>query len=251
MTSESPCDTKPQLISTGTATVMAITDSELNLSSPTDQTEQALTRVARKRRDTRLRIINEAERLMRTKPIDLVTIQDITDAADVGHGTFYLHFKSKYEVLIPVIEREAIRWDEIIQAHVVDSDDPAVVFGSSARYMARIITADPLWRWFLQHSGVPVEDMRNTVGKFGARDFGRGLLSGRFNVPDLGIASSFMLGGFVNGLLGCIEADDPEKAIDQMLELFLRVVGLDPEEARQIANLPLPALREPQLPSSR
>ena len=202
----------------------------------------SLSRVERKRRNTRDRIVREAESLMRSRPIDEITIQDITDAADIGHGTFYLHFKSKYEVLIPIVEQEAIRWDEIFQQRVSDVDDPAIVLACSSRYMARVIVADPLWRWFLQHSGVPVDDMRQAIGRFGARDFGRGLMSGRFKVPELTIASSFMLGGFVNGLLASFDSADQNRTIDQMVELFLRVVGLEPEEAEKIANLPLPKL---------
>jgi AcrR family transcriptional regulator len=206
-----------------------------------DETD-SLSRVERKRRDTRDRIVREAESLMRSRPIDDITIQDITDAADIGHGTFYLHFKSKYEVLIPIVEQEAIRWDEIIQRRVSDVDDPAVVLASSSRYMARVIVADPLWRWFLQHSGVPVDDMRQAIGRFGARDFGRGLMSGRFHVPELTIATSYMLGGFVNGLLASFDSANPNRTIDQMVEMLLRVIGLELEEAERIANLPLPKL---------
>ena len=204
---------------------------------------ESLSRVERKRKDTRERIIRQAEYLMRKQPIDELTIQDFTDAAGIGHGTFYLHFKSKYEVLIPIVEQEARRWDKIIQSQMSDIDDPAIVLASSSRYMARVIAADPLWRWFLQHSGVPVEDMRHAIGRFGARDFGRGLMSGRFNVPELTIASSYMLGGFVSGLLASFDSADPNRTIDQMVEMFLRVVGLESEEAARIANLPLPELR--------
>jgi AcrR family transcriptional regulator len=209
---------------------------------PIENGQVSLTCVERKRRDTRDRILRQAEVLMRSRPVDEVTIQDITEAADIGHGTFYLHFKSKYEVLIPIIRQEAIRWDEIIQERLSDSQDPAIVLASSSRYMARIIAADPLWRWFLQHSGMPVEDMRKSVGRFGVRDFTRGLVSGRFKVPELGIASRFMLGGFVAGVLASFDSAEPDKTIDQMVEMFLRTIGLDCDEAARIANLPLAEL---------
>ncbi|NKB98809.1 MAG: TetR family transcriptional regulator [Pseudomonadales bacterium] len=206
-----------------------------------DKPEQ-LSRVDRKRRDTRERIIREAEVLLRSRPVDEVTIQDMTEAADVGHGTFYLHFKSKFEVLIPIIEREAIRWDEIVQRQFADGEDPAVVLASSTRYMARAISADPLWRWLLQHSGVPVEDMRHAIGRFGTRDIRVGLKSGRFSVPELGTASSFLLGGFVNGLLASFNSSDPDRSIDQIAEMFLRSVGLETDEAQTLARQPLPPL---------
>ena len=64
-------------------------------------------RVERKRQAARERIIQAAERLMRSRPVEEVTISDITSAADVGHGTFYLHFSSKYEVLVPIVQAVA------------------------------------------------------------------------------------------------------------------------------------------------
>lgn len=215
------------------------------MTNPNDSIEvdrpaaRTLSRVERKRRETRARIISAAEELMRKQPIDEITIQDMTQAADVGHGTFYLHFKSKYEVLVPIIQQEAVKWDGVIQDSVIDLADPAEVMAFSARHMARIISADPLWRWFLRHSGVPVDDMREAIGRFSARDFGRGLMSGRFNVPEITVASSFMFGAFVSALLTSFDAADPDKSIDQVVEMILRVIGLDAEEAQTIAHQPL------------
>ena len=208
----------------------------VELDSPVDK---PMSRAERKRRETRARIISAAEGLMRKQPIDEITIQDMTEAADVGHGTFYLHFKSKYEVLVPIIQQEAIKWDGVIQDSVISLGDPAEVMAFSARHMARIISADPLWRWFLRHSGVPVDDMREAIGRFSARDFGRGLMSGRFNVPEITVASSFMFGAFVSALLTSFDAEDPDKSIDQVVEMILRVIGLDAAEARAIAHQPL------------
>jgi len=198
-----------------------------------------LSRIDRKRRDTRERIVEHAEKLMRHNPVNEITIQDITEAADIGHGTFYLHFKSKYEVLIPIVQRVAARWDRVIQANLQDIEDPAEVMAFSARHMGRMIVADPLWRWFLQHSGVPVEDLKSTLGRYSARDFGKGLLNGRLKVPELAISSSFLFGGFVNALLQSFDSDNPEKTIDVVVEMMLRLVGLDIEEAALMAHKPL------------
>ena len=119
---------------------------------------------------------------MREQAIEDVTIGDITSAADVGHGSFYLHFNSKYEVLLPIVRAAAEKWDGEIQAHLGDRDDPAEVVGLSTRYMARLLHGDPLWRWLLKEGGLPLELVKDAIGRFSARDFGRGLLSGRFQV---------------------------------------------------------------------
>ena len=145
--------------------------------------DEGLSRVERKRRDARLRIIRAAEELMAAQSVDAVTIADITRAADVGHGSFYLHFKSKYEVLIPVIQERAAAWDAFVQGHLSEIDDPARVVAFTARHMARAALRDPLWRWFLTHSGLPIDDMRAAIGRFGARDFRAGFESGTWKRP--------------------------------------------------------------------
>lgn len=198
-------------------------------------------RVDRKRRIARERIIAAAETLMRSRPIDEITISDITSAADVGHGTFYLHFKSKNDVLIPITRAMAERWDESIQA-AHSAKDPAEVVAVSARLMGRAVTADPLWRWMLKHSGMPIDDIRHAIGRFAARDFGRGFQSGRFKVSHLATANSFMIGGFVTCLMGGFDSDDPGVIIDHMAELLLRTLGLDIAEAAKIAHQRLPPL---------
>ena len=204
----------------------------------------ALTRVERKRRDTRARIIAGAERLISERPVDEITIQNVTEAADVGHGTFYLHFKSKYEVLVPIIQKRAEFWDTRVQRNFGNLEDPAEIMAFAARHMARVALKDPLWRWFLEHSGVPVEDMRAAIGTFSARDFGKGLISGRFQVPDLAVTTSFMFGAYVNTLLTCLNIEEPGEAVDQMVEMMLRVVGVAPGEAAEIAHRPLAPLSE-------
>ena len=55
-------------------------------------------RVARRRAQTRERIFIEAMRLFAERGFDRVTVADITEAADVGKGTFFTHFPSKRDV---------------------------------------------------------------------------------------------------------------------------------------------------------
>ena len=222
-----------------TATCMP---SNTEAAAPTD----TLSRVQRKRKNARARILSAAEQLMREGPVDAVTIAQITDAADVGHGTFYLHFKSKYEVLVPIIGRYAALWDGRVQQSLAGETDPARVLATSARLMARITLEDPLWRWFLAHSGVPVEDMRSAVGAFSTRDFQRGIDSGRFDVPNNQVMRHFVLGAYVNTLLASLTLDHPGPDIDAMAELILRTAGLDHAEAAQIAHAPLPAVTPPE-----
>jgi len=206
-------------------------------------------RAERKRRETRQRLVDAAEVLMLEAdgPIDDVQIKHITEAADVGHGTFYLHFKSKYEILVPIVQARAARWDELIQAKVRGLADPAEVVSYSGRQMSRFIQRDPLWRWFLKNSGVPVREIQAAIGRFTARDLSRALSMDRFNVPDVRVAGNFLFGAYVSSLLASFDADDPDEVIDQTMELVLRVLGIGDDEARQLAHRPLDPISEDEL----
>ncbi len=58
-----------------------------------------LTRHQRQRLRTRKQLIQAAVELTLEKGYEAVTVQDITDRADLGRGTFYVHFKDKEDVL--------------------------------------------------------------------------------------------------------------------------------------------------------
>ena len=197
----------------------------------------SLTRVERKRQEARARIIDAAAALFRDRGVDAVTIQDITAAADVGHGTFYLHFKTKSEVLLPIMVEEAARLDARVQRHLQGSSDPAEILATSSRYIGARIVRDDLWRWLLRHSGVPSESLREAFGRFSERDYSAGLKSGRFVAADARTAAIYCFGGYVSVLLACLDADDPAPMIDQAAETMLRVLGVDAEEAAAIARL--------------
>lgn len=56
-------------------------------------------RVERRRAATRERLVSTALTLFATHGIYDVTVEDITEAADVGKGTFYQHFPSKAAII--------------------------------------------------------------------------------------------------------------------------------------------------------
>lgn len=56
-------------------------------------------RVERKRAMTRERLVDTALALFAKQGIYVTTVEDITDAADVGKGTFYQHFPSKTAII--------------------------------------------------------------------------------------------------------------------------------------------------------
>src|SRR6202171_4309032 len=64
-------------------------------------------RFDRRREKTRLDLIQAAERVISSKGYHQTRIADIATEADVGLGTFYLHFKTKTETFIEQNEHGA------------------------------------------------------------------------------------------------------------------------------------------------
>jgi AcrR family transcriptional regulator len=60
---------------------------------------QGMGRRQRRAAETRLRLFRSALQLFAERGFANVTVEDITEAADVGKGTFFNYFESKYHVL--------------------------------------------------------------------------------------------------------------------------------------------------------
>lgn len=60
---------------------------------------QTITRHQRRRLETRRKLQQALQELVLEKGYESVSIQEITDRADLGRGTFYVHFHDKEELL--------------------------------------------------------------------------------------------------------------------------------------------------------
>ena len=69
----------------------------------TDQTTKT-GRSARRASGTRKKLLDSAADMFNTVGFDACTIEDITERADVGKGTFYRHFEDKYAIITTLVE---------------------------------------------------------------------------------------------------------------------------------------------------
>lgn len=197
------------------------------------------TRSQRRRAGTRARIVEAAERLMRERGVEAVTIHDITEAADVGHGTFYLHFKTKGEVLRPVIDRLAESVHARVDRATHGAEDPALRLATGIRVALRAIASDPLWNWYVFQSGTPFRRLAEGMGAPPVEDMNRGVASGRFFVTDLRATWSFVDGAMIGVLNAWRQGLLGEDAAETTAALVLRSLGVGVEEANRIASEPL------------
>jgi AcrR family transcriptional regulator len=193
-------------------------------------------RVARRRAMVRKRLLEVAERLMDERGVDGVTIDDIADAADIARRSFYHHFASKHEVLVPIARARTKTLNRRIDRLVATIDDPADVMATAMRHALRETAADPLCRWFILYSGLPHERLAEGMGESGVRDMIRAVEAGRFHVGNPEVVRLLLSGTFVAVASARVEGHLDDEDIDDAVEHLLRMFGLNVTEAHSIAH---------------
>jgi AcrR family transcriptional regulator len=199
-------------------------------------------RLDRRKARTRQALIDAAVGLIAEGRGQQASIQEITDAADIGFGSFYNHFESKEQLFQTASTGVLDRWAQMIDAATAGLSDPAERFSMGLRISGRLAWAHPEIAGFITGAGLELVDAPSGLAPHALRDIRAGQATGRFTVPDAEIALSSVAGGLL-GLLRLHERHRgrvTESSVDQLVEACLRLLGLRGAEARRIARLPLP-----------
>ena len=199
-------------------------------------------RLDRRKARTRQALIDAAVRLIAEGRGDRASVQEITEAADVGFGSFYNHFDSKEQLFETASGEVLERWGQMIDRACAGISDPAELFAVSFRISGRLGWTHPEIGRFLTGAGLDVLDDARGLAPRALRDIRAGQVAGCFTVPDAEIALSAVAGGLL-GLLR-LRQRHPERvqeaAVDQLAEAVLRLLGVAAPEAARIAALDLP-----------
>jgi len=82
-----------------------------------------MSRMDRRKLRTRRQLMDALLSLMFTRDYDAITVQDITDTADLGRATFYLHYKDKHELLMSTMQMLMNDLIEHVEAEKSKLDD--------------------------------------------------------------------------------------------------------------------------------
>jgi len=208
--------------------------------APADATRSS--RLDRRKARTRQALIDAAVELIATGRGDRASIQEITEAADIGFGSFYNHFQSKDELFATASAEVLERWGQMIDKACGGVTDPAEIFAVSFRISGRLGWTHPGMARFITGSGLSLLDARTGLAPRALRDIQAGQKAGCFAALDADVAISAVAGGLI-GLLR-LSQDHPERmheqVVDQLAEAILRLLGVPADEAVRLATLPIP-----------
>ncbi len=94
-------------------------------------------RFERRKQRTRDDLLAAATRVLSAKGVHATKIADIAEAADVGVGTFYLHFDTKDALFDAVVEDAVARLKATVDAARAGMDDPVEQSRAAMRAMCR------------------------------------------------------------------------------------------------------------------
>jgi AcrR family transcriptional regulator len=195
-------------------------------------------RLERRKAQTRAALIDAARALLTSRDPAGVSIQEITDAADVGFGSFYNHFPSKQELFDLAVASVADEHRSLIRAATTGLTDPAEQLAVAVRLTARFPRTHPSSARIIDRAGLsypgawPIDELRHAHAV------------GRLCFDDAEVAFACVNGSLLGVLRNSLRAGDPgavDQAADRLAIGLLRMFGLVEGDARKVVGRPLPA----------
>lgn len=212
------------------------------MSSPsTRASAEPARRSDRRRERTRQKLITAARGFLLNPAYAERSIADITEAADVGLGSFYNHFASKDELYAAAVNEVLDEHGALLDATKPDAADPATAIAMAIRSTARLIFTNPELAQILATQGMAILDSESGVIPRVRSVIAAGIRSGRFVDTDPDVLLSAIIGSLLAGLhlwLSDRHAVD-ERWCNELAERLLVLCGVPPAEARSLSQSPL------------
>ncbi|WP_420540841.1 TetR/AcrR family transcriptional regulator [Mycolicibacterium septicum] len=200
-------------------------------------------RLERRKQRTRAALIGAAQSFIAAGKLN-APVLEITQAADVGMGSFYNHFDSKEQLFDAAVAEVLDAHGALMDRLTEDLDDPAEVFAGSFRLTGRLFRRRPQESQIMLANGLQLLASDRGLAPRARRDIEAGARAGRFVVDDPDLALAVAAGALMG--LGRLLRDQPDRddaaAADKVTEDVLRMLGMDAAEAAEICRRPLPDL---------
>lgn len=200
-----------------------------------------VSRLERRKQRTRAALVRAAQTFIAEGRLN-APVLEITQAADVGMGSFYNHFASKEELFEAAITEVLDIHGAILDEYTASIDDPAETFATCFRLTGRLFRRRPQESSVLLANGMALLMSDRGLAPRALRDIKAAVAAGRFRVEDpelsLAVAGGALLG--LGNLLRAHPERDDEAAADSVTRQVLLLLGMTPDEAADVCRRPLP-----------
>ena len=195
------------------------------------------TRTDRRRERTRGKLTDATRELIAEKGVAGLRIQEITERADVALGSFYNHFDSKEAVVEAVIAESLESMTQTLAADPLE--DAAELVSVAVRRFVGLAYTDPEFAAVVVHLNHADALFGVAVHPAARMAVQRGIAEDRFDVPDLEVAVTGILGGALAVMRAIVDGRLGKNAETKYAEAALRSLGVSPEDAAEVVRRPL------------
>lgn len=206
-----------------------------------DGQTQPQNRLERRKQRTRLALLRAAQSFIAEGKLN-APILEITQAADVGMGSFYNHFQSRDELFAAAVTDVLDAQGDLLDQLTESLTDPAERFACRYRLCGRLFRQQPQESRIMLSIGLSLLSSDLGLAPRARRDIAAATTAGRFKVSDPDIALA-VAGGALLGL-GQLLLDQPDRddapASDEVTRDVLRLFGMTARQAQHLTSQPLP-----------
>lgn len=190
----------------------------------------------RRRGKTRQKLVAAAKTVMANAPAEAVTIDQITQSANVGRGSFYNHFSSMDDLFASTLEDLISDIGHSFAAGRRAFDDIADFAAWSIQFLVQRAVDDPQLGWFIANNVKSQPLLKAHIDPRARAAVIHGAQEGRFQLPDPELWLSIGMASTTAFIRGCLEG---RFVVTQSVDLaasILQAAGLSRSEAKQIAR---------------
>lgn len=206
-----------------------------------------------KRERTRRELMRAAMAVLNQRGVAATTAQEVAAAAGVANGTFYNYFATREELFDAIVLWLADSYSRHIDESYAHIEDGAERMAIGNRRYVLFAVESPDWA----RLAIGLEDAGASlllhIGQYPLRDLRLGLKQKRFRVASEAAAMDLIAGTVQQAMRRVLAGDAGKAHAIATATTVLRGLGLDYDEAAEVARRPLPPLRVslPQMPKLR
>lgn len=206
-----------------------------------DGAEQPVNRLQRRKMRTRAALVRAAQGFIAEGKL-AVPILEITQAADVGMGSFYNHFESKEQLFEAALTDALDQMGALLDVHTESITDPAEAFITRFRLAGRLFRHRPQEAALLLANAGSLIFSEHGLSPRAHRDITAAIEAGRFLIADADVGLA-LAGGALIGLATLLRERpdrDADATVDDVARSLLRTFGISAEHAAALCALELP-----------
>ncbi len=198
-----------------------------------------------KRRATRAALITAARNLIFERGYERISIQDITNRAEVSTGTYYNYFETKQAIFFAVADSMQRELADEIEATRAGIKDPAMIVSVTLKYYFYQSLDNEEWREFTHCAGLGDLPLLQPSDEC-AEDIQRGVKAGRFRVDDIHFTQNLITGMTEHVSREISKGALPRSGVDFAIRSILQMLGLPDLVSKALTQTPLPPMAAPR-----